>query len=73
MSTLTRREANLFWRTLDAPHASEETDAGTLAPMRADIPRGSSGMHCCGVQWEDREGADTHRAYAHDVRPSRTY
>lgn len=71
MAGLTATERRLFWRTLDAPHAAEDIDAGTLAPPNPDIPRGSAGMHCCGVSFEDREEADIHRDSIHDSRPFR--
>lgn len=51
------------WRS--APHAAEAVEMCQPAPIRADIPRGSSGMVCCGWRWEDRAAADAHRDGVH--------
>ena len=56
-------EAIAHWQT--APHAAEAVGVGRLASLRADIPRGQSGMVCCGWVWEDREEANAHRYGVH--------
>ena len=56
-------EALARWQT--EPHAAEALEVGRPSPIRADIPRGSSGMVCCGVLWENRADADAHREGVH--------
>lgn len=64
-SALTAQETATHWRTMPAPHAAEDADAPRLAPAHPDIPRGSSGMVCCGTNWGTRPEADIHRSAVH--------
>lgn len=56
-------EAIARWQT--APHTAEGIEVGRPASLRVDVPRGRSGMNCCGVIWEDRAAADAHREGVH--------
>lgn len=61
---LTTHEARVHWRTIDAPHAAEDIDAGFTAPLNGTFPR-MLNLYCCGFLWEDRADLDAHKDCCH--------